>query len=148
MGKHDELVGLDMKRSMEDLFFKYKVNVAFSGHVHAYERFLPIYKNVTTLDATIYMTVRTGGQSYGTQLLLTTSSNLPLSPRHRHLNPLMSPLSASPHPYRLQQMGHSRPRTSPRAVHICEQHQDGQYLRLRHLHHQQCHCRNVEHVQE
>ena len=67
-GKHNELVGLDMKRSMEDLFYKYKVNVAFSGHVHAYERFLPTYKNVTTMDATIYMTVGTGGQSYGTQL--------------------------------------------------------------------------------
>ena len=64
-GKHNELVGMDMKRSMEDLFYKYHVNVAFSGHVHAYERFLPMYKNVTTLNATIYMTVGTGGQSYG-----------------------------------------------------------------------------------
>jgi hypothetical protein len=55
-----------MKKSMEDLFYKYHVNVAFSGHVHAYERFLPIYKNMTTVNATIYMTVGTGGQSYGT----------------------------------------------------------------------------------
>ena len=85
-GKHNELVGLDMKRSMEDLFYKYHVNVAFSGHVHAYERFLPIYKNVTTMNATIYMTVGTGGQSYGMlllpySLLLVTSLLFPsLSP--------------------------------------------------------------------
>ena len=54
-----------MKNSMEGLFYKYRVNAAFSGHVHAYERFLPMYKNATTVDGTIYMTVGTGGQLYG-----------------------------------------------------------------------------------
>jgi acid phosphatase type 7 len=63
--KHNEKVGMDMKNSMEDLFYKYKVNVAFAGHVHVYERFLPIHKNVTTQDATIYMTLGMGGQVYG-----------------------------------------------------------------------------------
>ena len=58
-----------MKRSMEDLFYKYHVNVAYSGHVHVYERFLPIYRNVTTLNATIYMTVGIGGNEYGMLLL-------------------------------------------------------------------------------
>ena len=62
-----------MKRSFEDLFYKYKVNVAYSGHVHVYERFLPIYKNVTTLDGTIYMTVGMGGQEYGMCSWLTVS---------------------------------------------------------------------------
>ena len=55
-----------MKKSMEDLFYQYRVNAAFSGHVHAYERFLPMYNNVTNTNATIYMTVGTGGQNYGT----------------------------------------------------------------------------------
>ena len=58
-----------MKKVMEDLFYKYKVNLAFSGHVHAYERFAPIYNNVTTVDGTVYMTVGTGGQSYGMHFL-------------------------------------------------------------------------------
>ena len=85
-GKHNELVGLDMKRSMEDLFYKYHVNVAYSGHVHVYERFLPIYRNVTTLNATIYMTVGIGGNEYGMLLLphcllLVTS----LTPHHPSL---------------------------------------------------------------
>lgn len=64
-GKHNEMEAIGMKKAMEDLFYKYHVNAAFSGHVHAYERFLPMYKNVTTVNATIYMTVGTGGQSYG-----------------------------------------------------------------------------------
>ena len=34
--------------AMEGLFYKYHVNAAFSGHVHSYERFLPIFNNVTT----------------------------------------------------------------------------------------------------
>lgn len=54
-----------MKKAMEGLFYKYHVNAAFSGHVHSYERFLPIFNNVTTNNATIYMTVGAGGQSYG-----------------------------------------------------------------------------------
>ena len=64
-GKHNELEAFGMKKAMEGLFYKYHVNCAFSGHVHAYERFLPIYQNVTTVNATIYMTIGTGGQSYG-----------------------------------------------------------------------------------
>ena len=63
--KHNELTTVGMKNSMEDLFFQYHVNAAFSGHVHAYERFLPMYKNKTTVNGTIYMTVGTGGQLYG-----------------------------------------------------------------------------------
>ena len=64
-GKHNELEAFGMKKSMEDLFYTYHVNAAFSGHVHAYERFPPIYKNVTTNNATTYFTVGAGGQSYG-----------------------------------------------------------------------------------
>ena len=64
-GKHNEKEAFGMKKAMEDLFYKYHVNAAFSGHVHAYERFLPMYKNVTNTNGTIYMTVGTGGQSYG-----------------------------------------------------------------------------------
>ena len=58
-----------MKKAMEDLFYKYNVNAAFSGHVHAYERFLPMYKNVTTVDGTIYMTVGVGGQKAGESIV-------------------------------------------------------------------------------
>ena len=100
-GKHNELVGLDMKRSMEDLFFKYRVNVAFSGHVHAYERFLPIYKNLTNLNATIYMTVGTGGQDYGMQSYTFCRLLLTFLPPISLPSPSPDPLISSPYFCRL-----------------------------------------------
>jgi len=35
-----------LQKAMEDLFYKYGVDVYFSGHVHSYERDLPVYKGV------------------------------------------------------------------------------------------------------
>lgn len=35
----------NFQKAMEDLFYKYNVDVYFSGHIHSYERTYPVYKN-------------------------------------------------------------------------------------------------------
>ena len=48
-----------MKESMESLFYKYKVNLIISGHVHAYERTFPVYmKGVFTFITFILMILK------------------------------------------------------------------------------------------
>jgi len=54
-----------MRDYMEDLFYKYRVNIALMGHVHAYERTHPVYKNKTDDFATVYVTVGDGGNLEG-----------------------------------------------------------------------------------
>jgi hypothetical protein len=43
-------VNEDFQSAMEDLFYKYGVDVYFSGHVHSYERDYPTYKGVPELS--------------------------------------------------------------------------------------------------
>jgi hypothetical protein len=43
-------INADFQAAMEDLFYKYGVDVYFSGHVHSYERDLPVYKGVPEPD--------------------------------------------------------------------------------------------------
>ena len=40
----------DFQTAMEDLFYKYGVDVYFSGHVHQYERNLPVYQGIPEPD--------------------------------------------------------------------------------------------------
>jgi hypothetical protein len=54
-----------MRQYMEPLFYKYKVNIAIMGHVHAYERTHPVFKNKTNPFGTIYITVGDGGNLEG-----------------------------------------------------------------------------------
>ncbi|CAK4165357.1 unnamed protein product [Aphanomyces euteiches] len=66
--------GLEVK--LEDLYYKYNVNVVFGGHVHAYERTAPIYKNKINNDkGTTHITIGAGGNFEG------------------HAGPLLTPLS-------------------------------------------------------
>jgi hypothetical protein len=39
-------INADFQAAMEDLFYKYGVDVYFSGHVHSYERDYPVYRGV------------------------------------------------------------------------------------------------------
>jgi len=57
--------GDSMKSSFEDLLYKYKVDLCLSGHVHAYERNLPVYKNKLTADAPMYVTNGVAGTNEG-----------------------------------------------------------------------------------
>lgn len=54
-----------MRDYMEDLFYEYHVNIALMGHVHAYERTHPVYKNKTDDFATVYITIGDGGNFEG-----------------------------------------------------------------------------------
>lgn len=40
-------INVELQTAMEDLFYKYGVDVFFTGHAHHYERNLPVYKGVT-----------------------------------------------------------------------------------------------------
>jgi predicted phosphodiesterase len=54
-----------MRDSMEYLFYKYHVNIVFSGHVHAYERTYPVFQNQTDERGTVYITIGDGGNLEG-----------------------------------------------------------------------------------
>jgi hypothetical protein len=54
-----------MRGDMEPLFYKYRVNIAFMGHVHAYERTHPVFQNKTDNYGTVYITVGDGGNLEG-----------------------------------------------------------------------------------
>lgn len=46
-----EEINEPFQAAMEDLFYEYGVDIYFSGHVHHYERNLPVYKGITTGNA-------------------------------------------------------------------------------------------------
>ena len=57
---------LAMKSSMEELFYTHKVNVVFAGHVHAYERSHPVYKDqVDSNNGVVYINIGDGGNKEG-----------------------------------------------------------------------------------
>ena len=49
------------RREYEPLFFQYGVDIVFNGHVHAYERSKPIYKNATAPCGTTHIVIGDGG---------------------------------------------------------------------------------------
>jgi len=64
---HDEKMTLNMKATMEELFFQYRVNAVFSGHVHAYERSFEVFRNETYTEggATTYFVLGDAGNREG-----------------------------------------------------------------------------------
>jgi len=55
-----------LQQAVEDLFFKYHVDVYFSGHVHSYERMFPTYQSIPSFsyqmpNATVYVVAGAGG---------------------------------------------------------------------------------------
>lgn len=62
---YEEQQTVIMREMMEPMFHKYRVNIAFTGHVHAYERTYPLYKNKTDDYGTVYITVGDGGNLEG-----------------------------------------------------------------------------------
>ncbi|GMN56632.1 hypothetical protein TIFTF001_025742 [Ficus carica] len=77
-GSFDEPMGRD---DMQKLWQKYKVDIAFFGHVHNYERICPIYQNQCVKDGnshysgvvngTIHVVVGGGGRSLSDYSILT-----------------------------------------------------------------------------
>lgn len=63
---HDnEKQTVEMKDSMEQLFKDYGVNVAFQGHVHAYERTHPVFNGNLDSTATTYINIGDAGNAEG-----------------------------------------------------------------------------------
>ncbi|KAL8526331.1 hypothetical protein ACS0TY_015520 [Phlomoides rotata] len=54
-----------MKEAMEDLLFRARVDVVFAGHVHAYERFVRVYKDEANECGPIHITIGDGGNREG-----------------------------------------------------------------------------------
>eukprot|EP00051_Salpingoeca_urceolata_P011373 m.140795 g.140795 ORF g.140795 m.140795 type:complete len:450 (-) comp17094_c1_seq1:30-1379(-) len=62
---HNEPEEVDMRSDMEDLLFEHHVDAIFSGHVHAYERTVPVFRNVSRPDAPTYVVVGDAGNREG-----------------------------------------------------------------------------------
>ncbi|CAH8268416.1 unnamed protein product [Arabidopsis lyrata] len=60
--------GESMRVAMECLLFSARVDVVFSGHVHAYERFKRVYNNKADPCGPIYITIGDGGNREGLAL--------------------------------------------------------------------------------
>ncbi|KAE8098533.1 hypothetical protein FH972_016588 [Carpinus fangiana] len=60
--------GEDMRQAMEELLYKARVDVVFSGHVHAYERFTRVYDNEVDPCGPVYITIGDGGNREGLAL--------------------------------------------------------------------------------
>ncbi len=60
-----ELQAVMMRDSMEQLLYQNHVNIVFGGHVHAYERTFPIFRNETKTDGVVYVTIGDGGNREG-----------------------------------------------------------------------------------
>jgi len=62
-----ETEGFPMQNAIEDILYEAKVDVVFSGHVHAYERSCQTYKYKPTDGAPYYITIGDGGNAEGLQ---------------------------------------------------------------------------------
>jgi len=63
---HTMAEGMAMRGNLEELFHRYGLDFAFNGHVHAYERTNPVYKNATEhCGGTVHITIGDGGNHEG-----------------------------------------------------------------------------------
>ncbi|XP_054782629.1 purple acid phosphatase 22-like [Prosopis cineraria] len=60
--------GETMRRAMEELLYNARVDLVFSGHVHAYERFSRIYDDRADSCGPMYVTIGDGGNREGLAL--------------------------------------------------------------------------------
>ncbi|KAF4384102.1 hypothetical protein G4B88_030998 [Cannabis sativa] len=60
--------GESMRKALEELLYKARVDVVFAGHVHAYERFTRIYDNKAESCGPMYVTIGDGGNREGLAL--------------------------------------------------------------------------------
>lgn len=60
--------GESMRKAMEELLYRARVDVVFAGHVHAYERFTRIYNNKADPCGPMYVTIGDGGNREGLAL--------------------------------------------------------------------------------
>lgn len=70
----------DFQKAMEDLFYKYGVDIYFSGHVHSYERDYPVYretveKSYENPNATTYLMIGGAGNDEMRKIKLDRTSD-------------------------------------------------------------------------
>lgn len=61
--------GESMRKAMEEMLYSARVDLVFSGHVHAYERFTRVYDNEADQCGPIYVTIGDGGNREGLAML-------------------------------------------------------------------------------
>ena len=59
----DYVVAENMQKLLEDLLYKYKVDMAFWAHYHSYERTCKVYKEKCVDDGIVHIVVGTAGKS-------------------------------------------------------------------------------------
>ena len=58
-----------MQESMEELLYRYKVDLVFNGHLHSYERTKPVYKDsISDPCAPEHIIIGDGGNHEGSEL--------------------------------------------------------------------------------
>ncbi|KAF6165982.1 hypothetical protein GIB67_012879, partial [Kingdonia uniflora] len=57
--------GESMRKAIEGLLYKGKVDIVFTGHVHAYERFTRVYDNAANPCGPVHITIGDGGNREG-----------------------------------------------------------------------------------
>jgi len=62
-GTEDYIMSLHIREELEDLFFKYRVDLALWGHYHVYERTCPVYKGECTPQGTVHAVIGMAGYS-------------------------------------------------------------------------------------
>mgnify|MGYP001332669536 CR=1 FL=1 len=62
--QNEKQTGL-MKETIEEVFYKYRVNLVITGHVHAYERTYPVYQDKPNSMGPTYITIGDGGNIEG-----------------------------------------------------------------------------------
>ncbi|XP_042484386.1 purple acid phosphatase 22-like [Macadamia integrifolia] len=60
--------GERMRKAMEPLLYKARVDIVFVGHVHAYERFTRVYNNTANPCGPMHLTIGDGGNKEGLAL--------------------------------------------------------------------------------
>lgn len=64
--ENDFNVSLVLQQELEPLLWKYKVDLLLTGHMHAYERSCPVYRQKCTLGGTTHIMAGSGGASLDT----------------------------------------------------------------------------------
>ncbi|KAI0491731.1 hypothetical protein KFK09_025991 [Dendrobium nobile] len=57
--------GEDMRKAMEETLYAARVDAVFAGHVHAYERFAPVYNSKKNQCGPLHITIGDGGNREG-----------------------------------------------------------------------------------
>lgn len=70
-GSSDVGVAVALRKCLEELLVRYKVDVAYWGHHHSYQRTCPVRNSVCTAGSPVHLVVGNAGQSLSTNVAAT-----------------------------------------------------------------------------